>query len=115
MIEVAIGLQLLLQPYPHVLPPIWFLFVRPEVCLELPPDSISLWTPLLSAMYLPLLGRTRDLHPLESAHAGRTKKHLSRREVFHQLKMTIKPPSWSFSTIWLDNTCPTALKTTLCR
>src|SRR5699024_5017404 len=76
MIEVAIGLQLLLQPYPHVLPLIWFLFVRPEVCLELPSDSISLWTPLFSAICLPLQGRIRDFHPLEFAHAGRTKKLL---------------------------------------
>ncbi|MDF1511014.1 hypothetical protein PZE06_23045, partial [Robertmurraya sp. DFI.2.37] len=44
------------------------------VCLELPSDSTSPWTPLLSAMYLPLPGRTRDFHPLEFAHAGRTKK-----------------------------------------
>ena len=73
MLIVAIGLRLLLQPYPHVLPPIWFLFVRPEVCLRLPSDSTSLWTPLPLAMYLPLHGRTRDLHPLEFAHAGRTK------------------------------------------
>jgi len=76
MIIVAIGFQFLSQPYPHVLPPIWFLFVRPEVCLELPSDSISLWTPLFLAMCLPLQGRTGDFHPLEFAHAGRTKKGL---------------------------------------
>jgi len=74
MIVVAIGLKLLWQPYPHVLPPIWFLFVRPEICLGLPLDSTSLWTPLPLAMCLPLQGRTRDFHPLEFAHAGQTKK-----------------------------------------
>src|SRR5699024_8180308 len=50
---------------------------RPEVCLKLPSDSISLWTPLLLAMCLPLQGRTWDFHPLEFAHAGRTKRERS--------------------------------------
>src|SRR5699024_7750778 len=59
--------------YLHALPLIWFLFVRPEVCRELPSDSTSQWTPLLLAMYLPLPGCTRDFHPLEFAHAGQTK------------------------------------------
>ncbi|WP_221645374.1 hypothetical protein, partial [Listeria booriae] len=43
-------------------------------CLELPSDSTSPWTPLLLARCLPLLGRTRDFHPLEFAHAGQTKQ-----------------------------------------
>ena len=55
----------------------WFLFVRPEVCRQLPSDSTSRWTPLLLAMCLPLQGRTRDFHPLDCAHAGRTQKNRS--------------------------------------
>ncbi len=44
-------------------------------CLELPSDSASRRTPLLLAMCLPLPGHTRDFHPLEFAHAGRTKNN----------------------------------------
>ena len=50
-----------------------FLFVRPDVCRRLPLDSTSRWTPLPWAMWFPLLGLTRDLHPLDNAHAERTK------------------------------------------
>ena len=54
----------------------WFLFVRPEICLHLPSDSTSQWTPLVFGYDLPATGRSRDFHPLECAHAGRTyKKH----------------------------------------
>ncbi|MGP4041000.1 hypothetical protein ACTWP4_14045, partial [Gracilibacillus sp. D59] len=48
--------------------------------LELPSDSTSPWTPLLLAMCLPLLGRTQDFHPLEFAHAGRTKKKKKKKK-----------------------------------
>lgn len=82
MIVVAIGLRLLSQPYPHTLPLIWFLFVRPEVCRRLPLDSISRWTPLPLAMCLPLLGRTRDSHPLEFARAGQTKEVRNEEDCF---------------------------------
>ena len=70
-----------------------FLFVRPDVCRQLPSDSstseasfrffdkrsdksitTSRWTPLPWAMRFPLLGLARDLHPLANAHAERTKK-----------------------------------------
>ena len=51
-----------------------FLFVRSDVCRQLPSDSTSRWTPLLLAMQFPLLGLARDFHPLDNAHAERTKK-----------------------------------------
>ena len=51
-----------------------FLFVRPEICLHLPSDSTSRWTPLVFGYDLPATGRSRDFHPLECAHAGRTSK-----------------------------------------
>ena len=41
-------------------------------------DSNSRWTPLPLAMYFPLLGLTRDLHPLYNAHAEHTKKTMER-------------------------------------
>ena len=49
-----------------------FLFVRSDVCRRLLSDSNSRWTPLPLAMQFPLLGLTRDLHPLDNAHAERT-------------------------------------------
>ena len=52
----------------------WFLFVRPEICLHLPSDSTSRWTPLVFGYDLPATGRSRDFHPLECAHAERTSK-----------------------------------------
>ncbi|MCG0175410.1 hypothetical protein L4X44_20035, partial [Phocaeicola vulgatus] len=50
-----------------------FLFVRSDVCRRLLSDSNSRWTPLPLAMYFPLLGLTRDLHPLDNARAEHTK------------------------------------------
>ena len=49
-----------------------FLFVEPDFCLRLPSDLESPPTPLSLAMCFPLLGRTRDMHPLDYAHVGRT-------------------------------------------
>ena len=63
IISVTIGLQLLLQPYPQVSPFMWFLFVGPEICLRLPSDSTSRWTPLSLAIRFPLLGHVRDFNP----------------------------------------------------
>ena len=51
-----------------------FLFVRPVVCLQLPSDSTSRWTPLLFSYPLPTAGQGRDFHPIERAPAGRTIK-----------------------------------------
>ncbi|MBD9161885.1 MAG: hypothetical protein EGP67_11340 [Bacteroidales bacterium] len=51
-----------------------FLFVRSDICRQLPSDSTSRWTPLPLTMQFPLLGLARDLHPLDNAHAERTKK-----------------------------------------
>ena len=41
--------------------------------IRLPPDSTSRWTPLSLAIHFPLSGFVRDFHPLDYAHAGRTK------------------------------------------
>ena len=57
-----------------------FLYVRPDICRGLPSDSTSRWTPLPLAIYFPLSGRFRDLHPLEYVRAGRTKKTVSQCE-----------------------------------
>ena len=43
-------------------------------CRQLPSDSTSRWTPLPLTMQFPLLGLARDFHPLDNAHAERTKK-----------------------------------------
>ena len=40
----------------------------------LPSDSISRWTPLSLAVSFPLSGHFTDLHRLDYAHAGRTRK-----------------------------------------
>ena len=59
----------------------WFLFVRPEICLYLPSDSPHVnhsnsmnRTPLVLAISFPLLGWIRDFHPLETCAARRTRK-----------------------------------------
>ena len=56
-----------------------FLFVRSDVCLGLPSDSTLRWTPLPLTMQFPLLGLARDFHPLDNAHAERTKKRVSKK------------------------------------
>ena len=48
---------------------------KPRVCVQLPSDSPSPRTPLLFGYALPTTGRARDFHPLDSAHAGRTKSN----------------------------------------
>ena len=50
-----------------------FLSVRPEICLHLPSDPASRRSPLVFGYTLPAAGRVRDFHPLDFAHAGRTK------------------------------------------
>ena len=62
-----------------------FLSVRSDVCRQLPSDSISRWTPLPLTMRFPLLGLARDFHPLDNAHAERT-KHCR-----HKLKHCARP------------------------
>ena len=72
--RMTIGLRLLQQPYPTYRPYMRFLSIRPDFCHRLPSDSTSRWTPLPLAICFPSLGRIRDFHPLEHAHAGRTAK-----------------------------------------
>ena len=72
----SFGLQFVTQPYPAYICLIQFLFVRPEVCLKLPSDSISRWTPLFSAVCLVLLTCTKDFHLLDCTHAGRTLRRI---------------------------------------
>ena len=72
--RVVIGFKLVAQPYPS----------QPALCdfcssdqrfactfLQIPPHDGHPWC---SAMTFPLLGQSRDFHPLECAHAGRTQK-----------------------------------------
>ena len=73
--RVVTGLRPMLRPYPRCPPCMRFLFVRPRVCLQLPSDSTSQWTPLLFSYALPTTGCARDFHPLDFAHAGRTTQH----------------------------------------
>ena len=73
--RMTIGLWLLWQPHPTCRPCMRFLSVRPDFCRRLPSDSTSRWTPLPLAICFPSLGRIRDFHPLEHAHAGRTKRN----------------------------------------
>ena len=54
-----------------------YLFVRPEICLHLPSDSTSRWTPLVFSYDLPATGWSRDFHPLECAHDGCAAKKAS--------------------------------------
>ena len=51
-----------------------FLSVRSDICRRLPSDFNSRWTPFPLTIQFPLLGLTRDLHPLDNAHAERTTK-----------------------------------------
>ena len=48
--RIAIGLWFVMQSYPRSYPCMKFLFVRSDVCRQLPSDFISRWTPLLLAM-----------------------------------------------------------------
>jgi len=51
-----------------------FVFLRPELCRQLPSDSTSRWTPLLLANGWQLPAPITDLHRLVMRHAWRTKK-----------------------------------------
>ena len=65
--RIAIGLY-------GQMPYMKFLFVRSDICRQLPSDSTSRWTPLPLTMQFPLLGIARDFHPLDNAHAEANKK-----------------------------------------
>ena len=91
--RMTIGLRLLQQSYPTYRPSMRFLSVRPDFCHRLPSDSTSRWTPLPSAICFPSLGRIRDFHPLEHAHAGRTAK-VARNDPGHNMHFIgCLPPS----------------------
>ena len=47
--------------------------------LQIPPHDRH---PCCSAIYFPLSGRIRDLHPLERAHGARTRKRIGRCYLF---------------------------------
>ena len=64
--RIAIGLY-------GQMPYMKFLFVRSDICRQLPSDSTSRWTPLPLTMQFPLLGLARDFHPLDNAHAEQKK------------------------------------------
>ena len=67
----------------------WFLFVRPEICLHLPSDSVSRRTPLVLAVSFPLLGRIRNFHPLATCAARRTTKKLRICGVFCNINYSL--------------------------
>lgn len=58
----------------HRLCLMWFVFLGAELCLELPSDSSSQWTPLLSANGWRLHSPIVDFHHLVCYHAWHTKK-----------------------------------------
>ncbi len=62
----------------------WFVFLRPELCLRLPSDSISRWTPLPLACTWSLPTRRGDFHPRMRRHARRTSRWA--------LRATKRPP-----------------------
>ena len=65
---MAIGLQLVLQPYPQLVPDA----VSVRQAGDLPPPSFTLHLAMdaLGLGYtLPATGRVRDFHPLDCAHA----------------------------------------------
>ena len=73
--RAVIGLRLVWQPYPPALAYKWFLCVGAKVCLHLPSALLNLAARTLVFSYiLPTAGWIRDLHSLERAPAGRTRK-----------------------------------------
>ena len=78
-----------------------FLSVRPDFCRRLPSDSTSRWTPLPLAICFPSLGRIRDFHPLEHAHAGRTTKKKLRD---NRLEASCKSVAATYSPTWWGST-----------
>ena len=54
-----------------------FMSFGPEVCLGLPSDSTSRWTPLPSATATAAF-TAQDLHLVDNAHAGHTKQATER-------------------------------------
>lgn len=76
--RIAIGLRLGVQPYPSAAPDA----ISVRQARGLPRASFRphlTMVPLLSAMCFPLSGCTRDFHPLECAHAWRTRQKALRR------------------------------------
>ncbi|MPN03321.1 hypothetical protein SDC9_150548 [bioreactor metagenome] len=70
---MAIGLRLVSQPYPQFVPDA--ISVRQAGDLPTPSFTLHLAMDALGLSYtLPATGRVRDFHPLDYAHAGRTKK-----------------------------------------
>ena len=55
-----------------ILPYMQFLFVRPGLCLRLPSDSTSRWTPLPLANGWCYQPPVTDSHPRGLVHAART-------------------------------------------
>ena len=73
--RVVIGFKLVAQPYPSQRALCDFCSSDQRFActfLQIPPHDGHPWC---SAMTFPLLGQSRDFHPLECAHAGRTQKN----------------------------------------
>src|SRR5690606_2324951 len=71
-VRVVYWTLLCLASSSHSLCLMMFVFLGPEVCLQLPSDSTSRWTPLLLASGWPLPAPTADFHRLVNRHAWRT-------------------------------------------
>ena len=70
---MAIGLRLVLQPYPQFVPDA----ISVRQAGDLPPPSFILHLAMDAlglGCTLPATGHARDFHPLDYAHAGRTKQ-----------------------------------------
>ena len=65
-----------------------FVFLRPELCRQLPSDSISRWTPLLLANGWQLPAPITDSHRQVMRHAWRTQKILlsNQKDFFINIK-----------------------------
>ena len=71
--RTSIGLRRFLPSHPVLLPRMRFLFVRSVVCLKLPSDSTSRWTPLPSASCSPCRassGLSPPSHPQATTASG---------------------------------------------
>ena len=86
------------------------LYVRSVVCLGLLSDSASRRTPLPLAVSLALPPAHRDFHPIEIAHAGRTREKDRREQScrsFFFAATRLMPERQSISTVF-QSACPVA-------
>jgi len=73
-----------------------FMSFGPEVCLGLPSDSTSRWTPLPSATATAAF-TAQDLHLVDNAHAGHTKRSTRTG------KTSVRSPAYLLATLVRDD------------